>query len=226
MSAFAIANASGKNIQFSSNPPIFYGGGTSPPPSIAQNATGKDYYMKKRDKRIKVNNIALSMSQYQGAFSVLSIIGIVLTVISLLYILTEQIFLKQQIYPLFFVCALHSGMLIVFISLPYLAMDPTVNICVQTRFLIPIGYGISYGAIFAKLYHLSRSLKNRKERLRGVSWTMILGINLPILVANIVLALVWYYSSPKVSPEISTKYHYIIVSCILAVLFICIKKIF
>jgi hypothetical protein len=153
--------------------------------------------------------LAQSITQFQETFTILEIIGIATSGLSLLYLLLERIISKKTVYPLLYIIALHTGMLMVFVSLPYFAHNATVDVCATVRFLVPAGYGIGFGAIFAKLFHLSRSVKNMRERARGVPWTYVVGITVIIFVVNIVLSIIWYYSSPYVDQVNTSKYSYI-----------------
>ncbi|KAI9344213.1 periplasmic binding protein-like I [Zopfochytrium polystomum] len=181
--AFAMTDPSAKTFSVLAAP-VFSGGGAIPPNDGSTPIVPTE--------RIIEDPSALSILLFA-----LEIIGLVMSGLSaIIYGLELTLRKKSAATPLFALCVV-AGTVLVFVSIKLWAGRESEATCQVQRFLLPAGFALVYGAIFARLFHLSRCLENQFERARGVGGAWVIAAVGPPLVLNLIFAIVW---SKKAQP--------------------------
>ncbi|KAJ3228705.1 hypothetical protein HDU81_005982 [Chytriomyces hyalinus] len=108
-----------------------------------------------------------------------------------------------------FALFLFGGCEMVFVSMAWWPGTETWESCIIHRYLLPCGYAISYGAIFAKLFHLSRCLQNKYERARGVSNLSVVMTVVSVTALNVFIGLIYQFAASPDAVRINlSRYEY------------------
>ncbi|KAJ3067403.1 hypothetical protein HDU98_009371 [Podochytrium sp. JEL0797] len=129
------------------------------------------------------------------AIIICSIIGHVIAGIALVAFIFQKATAQSGSMPLAYGFFVIAGSEIVFLSMIFWPGRETFASCVNLRYLLPVGYAVSYGAIFAKLFHLSRCLQNKYERARGVSDLTVLMTVIALAVLNVLIAVIYQFAA-------------------------------
>ncbi|KAJ3310760.1 hypothetical protein HDU76_003301 [Blyttiomyces sp. JEL0837] len=139
-------------------------------------------------------------------------IGLLFAGLFLMHVIYEAA-TSRPTHPLVFSFCVISGCILVFVSMKTWAGRESVQTCQVQRFLLPTGFALSYGAIFAKLHHLSQSIQNRHEVARGVGVIWVLSAVSPFVVVNIILAAIWMTVGDPFVQYVSVSKYEFIYSC-------------
>ncbi|ORY53557.1 hypothetical protein BCR33DRAFT_2793 [Rhizoclosmatium globosum] len=130
-----------------------------------------------------------------NAIIICSIIGHVTAALAFVAFIYQKATSQPGSMPIAYGTFLIGGSELVFVSMKYWPDRESYTSCVNLRYLLPVGYAASYGAIFAKLFHLSRCLQNKYERARGVSDLSVLMTVVVLAGINIIITLIYQYAA-------------------------------
>ncbi|KAI9329971.1 hypothetical protein BDR26DRAFT_715995 [Obelidium mucronatum] len=136
------------------------------------------------------------------AIMICSIVGHVVASVAFIAFVYQKATNQPGSMPLAYGLLLIGGSELVFVSMKYWPDRESYDSCVNLRYLLPVGYAVSYGAIFAKLFHLSRCLQNKYERARGVSNLSVVLTVAFLASLNILIAVIYQFAGVPSAPKI------------------------
>ncbi|KAI8619562.1 periplasmic binding protein-like I [Chytriomyces sp. MP71] len=143
---------------------------------------------------VPTERVIAKNSPTANAIMICSYIGHATAAIALISFLYQKFTNLQGAMPWAYGIFLIIGSEVVFISMTFWPGSESATSCIAHRYLLPCGYAISYGAVFAKLFHLSRCLQNKYERARGVSFMAVFLTVLALASLNIIFALIYQFA--------------------------------